>query len=93
MALLHDRCICLCKVEYSETSQILLLFSRDYGLQRVVAKGAHRTKYFYDSDPAFSNTLFLWARCLRRMEDVRCKNRSAFEISIFHVEHRSINNL
>ena len=42
MALVHDRCICLRKVEYSETSQILLLFSRDYGLQRVVAKGAHR---------------------------------------------------
>src|SRR5258706_11236960 len=42
MALVHDRCICLRKVEYSETSQILLLFSRDHGLQRVVAKGAHR---------------------------------------------------
>src|SRR5947209_1454872 len=42
MSLVHDRCICLRKVEYSETSQILLLFSRDYGLQRVVAKGAHR---------------------------------------------------
>src|SRR6478672_6674926 len=42
MALVHDRCICLRKVEYSETSQILTLFSRDHGLQRVVAKGAHR---------------------------------------------------
>src|SRR5437764_10931307 len=42
MALVQDRCICLRKVEYSETSQILLLFSRDYGLQRLVAKGAHR---------------------------------------------------
>jgi DNA repair protein RecO (recombination protein O) len=42
MALVHDRCICLRKVEYSETSQILLLFSREHGLQRVVAKGAHR---------------------------------------------------
>jgi DNA repair protein RecO (recombination protein O) len=42
MALVHDRCICLRKVEYSETSQILLLLSREHGLQKVVAKGAHR---------------------------------------------------
>jgi DNA repair protein RecO (recombination protein O) len=42
MALVHDRCICLRKVEYSETSQILLLFSREHGMQRVIAKGAHR---------------------------------------------------
>jgi len=37
-----DRCICLRKVEYSETSQILLLFTRTHGLVRVIAKGAHR---------------------------------------------------
>lgn len=37
-----DRCICLRKVEYSETSQILLLFGRSHGLVRVIAKGAHR---------------------------------------------------
>lgn len=42
MALLHDRCICVRKVEYSETSQILHLFGREHGLQKVVAKGAHR---------------------------------------------------
>lgn len=42
MALVHDRCVCLRKVEYSETSQILTLFARDHGLQKVVAKGAHR---------------------------------------------------
>ena len=42
MAHVHDRCICLRKVEYSETSQILLLFSREHGLQKVIAKGAHR---------------------------------------------------
>jgi DNA repair protein RecO (recombination protein O) len=42
MALVHDRCICLRKVEYSETSQILSLFAREHGLQKVVAKGAHR---------------------------------------------------
>src|SRR2546427_4348650 len=43
MALSSDRCICLRKVEYSETSQILTLFGRSHGLMRVIAKGAHRT--------------------------------------------------
>jgi DNA repair protein RecO (recombination protein O) len=42
MALVHDRCVCVRKVEYSETSQILHLFSRQHGLQKVIAKGAHR---------------------------------------------------
>jgi DNA repair protein RecO (recombination protein O) len=43
MPLSNDRCICLRKVEYSETSQILTLFGRQHGLMRVIAKGAHRT--------------------------------------------------
>ena len=42
MPLSRDRCICVRKVEYSETSQILTLFGRDHGLLRVIAKGAHR---------------------------------------------------
>jgi DNA repair protein RecO (recombination protein O) len=42
MALVQDRCICLRKVEYSETSQILTLFAREHGLLSVIAKGAHR---------------------------------------------------
>jgi DNA repair protein RecO (recombination protein O) len=42
MALVQDRSICLRKVEYSETSQILLLLTREHGLVRVIAKGAHR---------------------------------------------------
>jgi len=42
MPLARDRCICLRRVEYSETSQILLLFGREHGLLRVIAKGAHR---------------------------------------------------
>lgn len=42
MALVSDRCICLRRVEYSETSQILSLFGRRIGLFRVIAKGAHR---------------------------------------------------
>ena len=43
MALAHDRCICLRKVEYSETSQILTILGREHGVNRVIAKGAHRT--------------------------------------------------
>jgi DNA repair protein RecO (recombination protein O) len=43
MSLARDRCICLRKTEYSETSQILTIFSRNHGLLRVIAKGAHRT--------------------------------------------------
>src|SRR3954451_8678540 len=42
MPLVSDRCFCLRKVEYSETSQILALFGRAHGLFRVIAKGAHR---------------------------------------------------
>ena len=42
MPLVHDRCICLRKVEFSETSQILTLFARQHGINRVIAKGAHR---------------------------------------------------
>src|SRR5439155_8019810 len=43
MPLARDRCVCLRKVEYSETSQILTLFGREHGLMSVIAKGAHRT--------------------------------------------------
>jgi DNA repair protein RecO (recombination protein O) len=43
MALARDLCICLRKIEYSETSQILLLMARLHGPIRVIAKGAHRT--------------------------------------------------
>jgi DNA repair protein RecO (recombination protein O) len=43
MPLVRDQCICLRKFEYSETSQILTLFSREHGLMRTIAKGAHRT--------------------------------------------------
>ena len=42
MPLVRSRCLCLRKVEYSETSQILVLFSRDHGILRALAKGAHR---------------------------------------------------
>ena len=42
MPLARDRCICLRKVEYSETSQIVALFAREHGIIRLIAKGAHR---------------------------------------------------
>lgn len=42
MPLVRDRCVCLRRYEYSETSQILTLFAREHGLVRVIAKGAHR---------------------------------------------------
>ncbi len=42
MALVRDRCLCVRKVEYSETSQILTLFGQAHGLVSVIAKGAHR---------------------------------------------------
>src|SRR3954452_16414751 len=42
MALTRDRCLCLRRLDYSETSQILTLFTRQHGLVRLIAKGAHR---------------------------------------------------
>ncbi len=42
MPFARDRCICLRKVEYSETSQILALFARELGIVRLIAMGAHR---------------------------------------------------
>src|SRR5215213_4231110 len=42
MPLVRDRCICVRCTEYSETSQILTLFSREHGIVRAIAKGAHR---------------------------------------------------
>jgi DNA repair protein RecO (recombination protein O) len=42
MALVSAPSICLRKTEYSETSQILTLITRDHGLIRAIAKGAHR---------------------------------------------------
>lgn len=38
----RDRAICLRKLDYSETSQILGLFARETGLLTVIAKGAKR---------------------------------------------------
>jgi DNA repair protein RecO (recombination protein O) len=42
VALASDQCLCLGKTEYSETSQVLTLFSRNHGIVRVLARGAHR---------------------------------------------------
>lgn len=49
MPLTHDLAICLRRLDYSETSQILLLLTRDHGLVRVIAKGAKRTTKAGDS--------------------------------------------
>ena len=43
MPLISDRAICVRRYEYSETSQILALFTREHGLIRTIARGAHRT--------------------------------------------------
>lgn len=42
MPLEADQAICVRRLEYSETSQILTLFGRRFGLMRLIAKGAHR---------------------------------------------------
>lgn len=42
MALHADRALCLRAYDYSETSQVLLLFTRQAGLLRAIAKGAKR---------------------------------------------------
>ena len=42
MAFVTDKCVCLRRTPFSETSQILMLLTRDHGLVRVIAKGAHR---------------------------------------------------
>jgi DNA repair protein RecO (recombination protein O) len=39
----RDRAICLRRIDYSETSQILSIFTREHGILRVIAKGAKRT--------------------------------------------------
>lgn len=44
-----DRAICLRKLDYSETSQILAIFTRGHGLLRVIAKGAKRSTKAGDS--------------------------------------------
>lgn len=43
MALLNDRAICIRTFDFSETSQVLWLFTRDHGLVHVLAKGSRRT--------------------------------------------------
>ncbi len=42
MALISDRAIVLRRLDYSETSQILALFTREHGQVRVIAKGIKR---------------------------------------------------
>jgi len=43
-----DRAVCLRKTDYSETSQVVTLFTRSYGKVPAMAKGAKRTKSPFD---------------------------------------------
>lgn len=43
MPLLHDAAVVLGRLDYSETSQILVLFTREHGKVRAIAKGAKRS--------------------------------------------------
>ncbi len=43
MPLMNDAAIVLGRLDYSETSQILVLFTREYGKVRAIAKGAKRS--------------------------------------------------
>lgn len=43
MPLLHDSAVVLGRLDYSETSQILVLFTREHGKVRAIAKGAKRS--------------------------------------------------
>ncbi len=43
MALISDRAIVLRRLDYSETSQILVLFTREHGQVRAIAKGIKRS--------------------------------------------------
>jgi len=42
MALIHDEAVVLGRVDYSETSQVLVLFTREHGKVRTIAKGIKR---------------------------------------------------
>ncbi|MEL7473234.1 MAG: DNA repair protein RecO [Planctomycetota bacterium] len=44
MAGVSDEAVCLRQWDWSETSQTVLLFARDYGLVRAIAKGSRRPK-------------------------------------------------
>ncbi len=43
MPLIHDSAVVLGRLDYSETSQILVLFTREHGKVRAIAKGAKRS--------------------------------------------------
>ena len=45
---IKDKAICLRAVNYSETSQVVTLFTRDHGKVAAMAKGSRRTKSSFD---------------------------------------------
>jgi DNA repair protein RecO (recombination protein O) len=42
MSLIHDEAVVLGRIDYSETSQVLVLFTREHGKVRTIAKGIKR---------------------------------------------------
>ena len=45
---IKDKAICLRAVNYSETSQVVTLFTRDHGKIAAMAKGSRRAKSSFD---------------------------------------------
>ena len=45
---IKDTAICLRAVNYSETSQVVTLFTRDHGKVAAMARGSRRTKSSFD---------------------------------------------
>ncbi len=43
MATIRDHAVALRRYEYSETSQVIVFFTRDHGLVRAIAKGIKRS--------------------------------------------------
>ena len=44
MAAITDQAICLRRLDYSETSQVLVVLTRGHGKQRLIAKGIKRAR-------------------------------------------------
>ena len=59
---IKDKAICLRAVNYSETSQVVTLFTRDHGKIAAMAKGSRRAKSSFDGAIevfSFGETMFI----------------------------------
>ena len=70
MPLERDRCICLRRTEYSETSQILTLFSREYGIQGYRVSGLVAIAHVYEHF-AYHTGQIIYLTKLKRGKDLR----------------------